>query len=141
MQYYMRRVSLGSVGRLGCFLGWLAVLPPSLLLAWLVIFVAQSVHQAFAQIKPLNMSLLGQQVLHLDFLQLLQLQALAEMAATLAQNPVLTFVSIAFLAVLIGGLLWMLIALMIGLVYNLIASAGWGLALELEPINKATAGR
>lgn len=141
MQYYMRRVSLGSVGRLGCFLGWLAVLPPSLLLAWLVVFMAQSVHQAFAQIKPLNMSLLGQQVLHLDFLQLLQLQALAEMAATLAQNPVLTFVSIAFLAVLIGGLLWMLIALMIGLVYNLIASAGWGLALELEPINKATAGR
>ncbi len=141
MQYYLRRVSLGSVGRLGCFLGWLAVLPPSLLLAWLVVFVVQSIHQAFAQIKPLNASVFGQQVLHLDFLQLLQLQALAEIVATLAQNPVLTFVSTAFVAVLIGGLLWMLIALMIGLVYNLIASVGWGLALELEPTNKAAAGR
>ncbi len=141
MQYYLRRVSLGSVGRLGCFLGWLAVLPPSLLLAWFVVFVAQTIHQAFAQIKPLDASLLGQQVLHLDFLQVLQLQALAEIVATLAQNPVLTFVSTAFLAVLIGGLLWMLIALMIGLVYNLIASVGWGLVLEVERTHKATAGR
>ncbi len=141
MQYYVRRVSLGSVGRLGCFLGWLAVLPPSLVLAWLVVFVAQSIHQAFAQIKPLDMSLLGQQVLHLDLLQLLQLQTLAQIVATLAQNPILTFVSTAFVAVLIGGLLWMLIALIIGLVYNLVAGVGWGLAIELEPTNKATAGR
>ncbi len=141
MPYYLRRVSLGSVGRLGCSLGWLAVLPPSLLLAWLVVFVAQIIHQALAQIKPLNASIAGQQVLHLDLLQLLQLQTLAEIIATLAQNPVLTFVATAFLAVLIGGLLWMLVALLIGLVYNLIASVGWGLALEVEPTNKATAGR
>ncbi len=141
MQYYLRRVSLGSVGRLGCFLGWLTVLPPSLFLAWLVVLVVQGVHQALAQIKPLSASVLGQQVLHLDFLQALQLQALADTAATFAQNPVLTFVSIAFLSVLIGGLLVMFIALMVGLVYNVIAGVGWGLALELEPRNKATTDR
>ncbi len=141
MPYYVRRVSLGSVGRLGCFLGWLAVLPPSLVLAWLVVLVVQAVHQALGQIKPLSASVLGQQVLHLDFLQLFQLQTLAETAATLAQNPVLTFVSIAFLSVLIGGLFVMFIALMVGLVYNVIAGAGWGLALELEQTKTRATGR
>ncbi len=138
MQYYVRRVSLASAGRLGCLLGWLAVLPPSLVLAWLVVLVAQRVHQALVQIKPLSASALGQEVLRVDFLQLLQLQALAEATATLAQNPVLTFISIAFLSILIGGLLWMFTALIVGLVYNLIARAGWGLALELDPTNKLT---
>jgi hypothetical protein len=141
MQYYVRRVSLGSAGRLGCLLGWLAVLPPSLVLAWLVVQAAQRVNQALAQIKPLSASVLGQQVLHLDFLQLLQLQALAETVATLAQNPVLTFISIAVFAVLIGGLLCMFTVLIVGLVYNLIARAGWGLALELEPTNRLTTSR
>lgn len=140
MRYYVRRVNLWSAGRQGCLLGWLVALPPSLLSAWLVVWVAQGVHQSLAQIKPVTASLFGQELLRLDFLQLLQLQALAQAAATLAQDPLLTFVSITVLLMLIGGLLWMLVVLFVSLAYNLVAGIGLGLTLELDPANQLKAG-
>lgn len=139
MRYYLRRVGLQSMARLGCFLGWLIALLPALLSAGLVVLVLQRVHEALVQIKPFSVTFFGQELLRVDLLQLLQLQPLDRLLQPWAENPVSTFLSFTLLLMLIGGALWMATVLLVGLVYNLIARFGWGLVLELKETRRTPA--
>lgn len=141
MRYYLRRVGLQSMARLGFFLGWLIALLPSLFSAGLAVLVLQRVHTTLVQIKPFTVNLFGQELLRLDFLQLLQLQPLDRVLQPWADNPVSTFLSFTLLLMLIGGALWMVTVLLVGLVYNLLARFGWGLVLELKETSRAPADR
>ncbi len=141
MQCYVRRVKLESPGRVGCLWGWPVALPPSLLLAGSVVWLGKQVLQALVQVKPLTVSLFGEDGVRLDFLEPLQLGPLAQGAATLDQNPAVTFVSLARFSIAMGGLLWMLTVLVVGLAYNGIARARRGVEVELEPMNKPTTVR
>ncbi len=132
MRYYVRRIGLGSVGRFGCFLGWLVALLPSLCMAGLAVVVLQRVHDALSQIQPVNVTVLGEQVVHLDFLDLLHLQPIDAAIAPWAQDPVMTFIAITFALTLIGAAVWLIILLLLGLGYNLIARLGLGVELELK---------
>ncbi len=132
MRYYLRRVRLQSMARLGFFLGWLVAFLPALLSAGLVVFVLQRVHEALGQIKPFTVNAFGQDLLRLDLLQILQLQPLDRTLQPWALNPVSTFLFIAIVLMLIGGALVMLTVLLVGLVYNLIARFGLGLEMELR---------
>ncbi len=132
MRYYLRRVRLQSMARLGFFLGWLVAFLPALLSAGLVVFVLLQVHEVFGQIKPFTVNAFGQDLLRLDLLQILQLQPLDRALQPWALNPVSTFLSIAIVLMLIGGALVMLTVLLVGLVYNLIARFGLGLEMELR---------
>ncbi len=132
MRYYVRQIGLGSVGRFGCLLGWLVALLPSLCIAGLLVVVLQRVHDALAQVQPVTVTLLGQQLLRLDFLDLLHLQPLNASITPWAQSPLMTFVAITFVFTLIGAALWMITLLLVGLGYNLIARLGFGLELELK---------
>ncbi len=132
MRYYVRRIGLESVGRFGCFLGWLVALLPSLCMAGLAVVILQRVHDALAQVQPVNVNVLGQQLVHLDFLDLLHLQPLNAAISPWAQDPVTTFIAITFVLTLVGAAFWLVILLLLGLGYNLIARLGLGVELELK---------
>jgi hypothetical protein len=137
MQYTIRRIDLPSVGRVGCIVGWLVAFLPALCLAGLGVFILQSVNQAFEQVKPLTLSVLGQEVLRIDFLNVLQLQPLAQAIQPWAQNSMFTFVVLTVLLLLVGGILWMLTGLLVSVIYNLIARLGWGLTVDLVEAGRA----
>lgn len=132
MRYYVRQIGMGSVGRFGCLLGWLIALLPSLCIAGLFVVVVQRVHDALARVQPVNVTVLGQQIVHLDFLDLLQLQPLNAGITPWAQAPLMTFVAMTFVLTILGAALWMMMLLLVGLGYNLIARLGFGLELELK---------
>ena len=131
MRYMIRRIDLPSAARVGCILGWLLAFLPALCLAGLGVLAIQTVNQAFEQFKPLTVSFLGQQVLSIDFLNVLQLQPLAQAVRPWAQNSVSTFVLLTVLFSLAGGILWTLTGVLVSAGYNLIARLGWGLSVDL----------
>ena len=132
MRYTIRRIGLTSVARLGCLLSGLAVFPPALFLAGLTVAAIQRIHAALQQIEPLTLTLLGQELVRIDLLDALRLQPVASRVAELAQGPVLAFRSLTLILVLTGAGLATLSAVLIALAYNLLARAGWGLAVELR---------
>jgi len=131
VRYYLRRISLSRVARLGCALGWLAALPPAVGLAGGILFILQRMQQALQQVEPLTVSLLGQEVLRIDWLDVLRLQPLADRLALWTDNLVLTFIVLSLGFTLLGSVLLLLIGLLVCGAYNLLSQAGWGLAVEL----------
>jgi hypothetical protein len=131
MRYTIRRIELKSIARLGCFLGWVIALFPAMLTAGLVAFVIDKVYAAFLQIKPFSLSLLGQEVLRVDLLNVLQLQPLQHALQPWAQNVWLTFGVVTLVLAVAGGAIWFIGGLLAGMFYNLIARLGLGLTLEL----------
>src|SRR5438876_86353 len=80
--------------------GWLVALCPALCLAGVAVQVLQRINQAFARIEPLEITVLGQQVARLDFLEILRLSAAAQIVARLVGSLPLTFVLLAALLTL-----------------------------------------
>lgn len=132
MRYTIKSVDLGSTARLGCLLGWLAALLPAICFAGLSVTLLQRLSQTLAQIKPITLSVLGQELGRIDFLQVLHLQDLAVMLSVYTHDVILLFVLLAAILALGGGLILMVTAVLIGLTYNLVASAGGGLTVELR---------
>ena len=132
MRYTIRRIGLTSVARLGCLLSGLAVFPPALFLAGLTVAAVQRIHEALQQIEPLTLTLLGQELVRIDLLDALRLQPVANRVAELAQGPDLAFRSLTLILVLTGAGLATLSVVLIAVAYNLLARAGWGLAVELR---------
>lgn len=141
MRYTVRRINLASVARLGCMLSGLAALPPALCLAWLTVTALQRIQQALLQVKPLTVSLLGQELVRINLLDAFRLQPLANSVTQWTQDLFLTFGSLTLILVLIGGLLATVSAVLIGIAYNLLAQAGWGLTLELGDEQRPRAGQ
>ncbi len=141
VRYTVRRIGLTSVARLGCMLGWLTALLPALCFAGLAVAVVQRVHQALQQVTPITLSLFGQELIRIDLLEVLRLQPLAQVLARWAENPMLTFFSLALGLTLLGGVFWILTSLLVSEVYNLAARAGWGLVLELREEHQSTTSK
>ncbi len=132
MHYTIRRIDLGSTARLGCLLGWLAALPPALCVAGLSVLLLERLAQALAQIKPIILNVFGQELARIDLLQVLHLQSFAVMLAVYVGETLVTFVLLAAVLALGGGLILMVTAVLVGLTYNLVASLGGGLTVELR---------
>jgi hypothetical protein len=141
MRYTIRRIDLGSIARLGFFLGWLIALFPALLVAGVGVIVIQKVNDVLQQVKPFTLDFLGQQVMRVDFLNILQLQPVQQTIQPWAQTPWLTFFTLTFGLVLIGGFLWMMTGLLAGIVYNVIARLGLGITLDMVETNRLRPGR
>src|SRR5437868_3891671 len=78
MRYRIRRIGPGSALRVGCAAGWLVMLCPALCLAGIAVQALQRINQAFAQIEPIDITVLGQPVARIDFLEILRLSAAAQ---------------------------------------------------------------
>ena len=86
MRYTVKRVSLRSALRLGFLLGGLVSLPPALLGAGIAVVALKTVNQALAQVTPITLSLLGQDLAQIDLLAALGLRLTAQTVGGLADR-------------------------------------------------------
>jgi hypothetical protein len=135
-RYKIRRITPASALRVGCAAGWLVALCPALCLAGVAVQVLQRINQAFARIEPIEITVLGQQVARLDFLEILRLSAAAQIVARLVGSLPITFVLAAALLTLLGAVMLAVGVLFFSVGYNLLASWGGGLEVELNVENE-----
>jgi hypothetical protein len=131
MRYIVRQISLRHVTRIGCALGWLTSLPPALCLAGIIVAFLHRLQQALQQVEPLTLSVLGQEVIRIDWLDVFRLQPLADHLAQWTGNLGLTFTLLTLLLMIGGNILVLLIGLLVSGAYNLLGRRGWGLVVEL----------
>lgn len=132
MHYRIRRVTLGSALRVALALGWLVAIGPAMCIAVLAVRVLTRVSAAFAQIEPIEVSVLGRLIARFDILERLQLASTAQTIAEMAQHPTNTFVIFTLLLTLVGAIAILVVALLFCLGYNLLAGVGGGLEVELD---------
>lgn len=132
MRYTIHRISPGSAVRVGCVVGCLVALFPALFLAGLAVQALQSVNQVLARAEPIEISMMGRDLARIDILELLNLSGTAQTVNGLVQQTPLTFALLAAALLVAGTLFFVFIVLLVSLCYNLLASKGWGLEVELR---------
>ncbi|MBI5029981.1 MAG: hypothetical protein HZB51_05595 [Chloroflexi bacterium] len=136
MRYMVRRIDLASIARLGLFLGWIIVLVPAMIVAGAGVIAIEKINEALAQVKPFSIDLLGQQLMRVDLINLLQLQPVQQTIQPWAETPWLTFLTLTLGLLLVGGFLWMFTGLMAGMLYNIIARLGLGLMVDMVEVGR-----
>jgi len=136
MKVAIRRVSPISLGKAGCLLGVVAALLPSLLCGLLGLGVVGLLRHWLEGWQEVTVSLLGQEITHLNFVQLLGLEKVLALLQTLGATslPAL-FLAVLALALVSGAFLAVTVAL-VGLAYNLLASATGGIVVEMTAVGK-----
>jgi hypothetical protein len=132
MRYTIRRIAPGSALRVGCTVGWLVALCPALCLAVAVVQVLQRVNQAFTRIEPLDITVLGQPVARIDFLEILRLSDAAQAVGRLVATVPATLIILTLLLTLLGAVVLAATLLLFSAGYNLLARIGGGLEVELQ---------
>lgn len=136
MKVAIRRVGLASLGKFGCLLGVVAAFLPSLLCGLIGLGLANLVRRWLEDWQEMTISVLGQEIARFDLVYLLGLDRLLELSKILASAsaPVLV---LAVLALALGsGALLAVMAILVGLAYNLLASATGGLVVEMTSIGE-----
>lgn len=136
MQVAIRRISLKSLSGMGCLLGVIAAFLPSVLGGLLIVGLADLLRRWLESWQEVNVSLLGQEIAHLNFVRLLGLEQALELLQTLgaASAPVLFLIVLA--VALAGGALLTVTVVVAGLAYNLLAQATGGVIVEMEAVGK-----
>ena len=132
MRYTIRRIAPWSALRVGCAVGWLVALCPALCLTVVAIQALQRINQAFQRIEPLDISVLGQPVARIDFLEILRLSGAAQTVARLTGNLQVTFLLLLLIVTLAGAAILAGALLLFCGGYNLLAWLGGGLEVELQ---------
>jgi hypothetical protein len=134
MKVAIRRVSLLSLGRLGCLLGVVAAFLPSLLCGLLGLGLTSLVRRWLEGWQEITITLLGRDVASFDLVQLLGLERLLDLLQVLAtaSGPAL-FLAVMILALVCGALL-AVIVILVGLAYNLLSAASGGLVVEMAAL-------
>jgi len=132
MRYTIRRIAPGSALRVGCTVGWLVALCPALCLAVAAVQVLQRVNQAFTRIEPLDITVLGQPVARIDFLEILRLSDAARAVGRLVATVPATLIILTLLLTLLGAVVLAAAMLLFSAGYNLLATIGGGLEVELQ---------
>ncbi len=136
MKVAIRRISLRSLGGMGCLLGVVAAFLPSLLCGLLGLGAATLLRQWLESWQEVNVNLLGQEIAHLNFVQLLGLDKVLELLQTLgAASAAVLFLVVLALALTNGAFLAATVAL-VGLAYNLLAKVTGGLVVEMRAVGK-----
>jgi hypothetical protein len=134
MKVAIRRVSLASLGKMGCLLGVVAASLPSLLCGLAGLGLAGLLRHWLEGWQAVTISVLGREIAHFDFVDLLGLEKVLSFLQTLASASVpVLFLGVLILAVASGVLLALIVAL-VGLAYNLIASATGGVVVEMTAV-------
>ena len=137
MKVAIRRVSLRSLAKVGCLLGVAAAFLPSLLCGLAAIAALHAGARWLGSWQDLALPLWGQEIARIDLIQSLGLERVLSglQTATTVSGAVL-FLGVMSLALLSGALLALIVGL-VGLVYNLLASATGGLVVELSQVPTA----
>ncbi len=134
MKVAIQRVSLSSLGRMGCLLGAVAAMLPSLLCGLVGLGLARVVLRWLQGWQDLTISALGQEIARFDMVHFLGLDRLLDslQVLTTVSIPVL-LLAVLFLA-LVAGLVLALIVILVGLAYNLVAAGTGGLVVEMKQV-------
>ena len=132
MRYTIRRISVSSIMRFGCALGWLLAVLPALTCAGFSVAALQRIYQTLQLVEPITLSLFGQNVARIDLLETLRLRSVEQSLGQWMATPLITVLLLTLILVLLGSLLCVVIGGLVGWAYNLLAAAGWGLTLELQ---------
>jgi len=92
----------------------------------------QRINQAFQRIEPLDISVLGQPIARIDFLEILRLNGAAQIVSRLTGSLLLTFLLLLLLLTIAGAAVLAGVSLLFSGGYNVLASVGGGLEVELQ---------
>lgn len=138
MKMSVRRIGLGSLGKMGCLLGTVAAFLPSLLCGLLATGAAVALHRWLASWQEASLGfelpLVGEQSLTFDLVELLRLEGVLSFLDTVTAASALTLILAVLALAVVSGLLLALIVTLVGLAYNLVASATGGLVVEMKPL-------
>ena len=136
MKVAIRRVSLTSLGKMGCLLGIVAAVLPSLLCGLAGLGVTGLVRRWLEGWQEVTITLLGRDMASIDLVQILGLQELLETLQLLASaSASVLFLTVLALALAFGALL-AAIVILVGLAYNLLAAPSGGLVVEMAALQE-----
>jgi hypothetical protein len=121
---------------MGCMLGIVAAMLPSLLCGLAVVALGGIVREWLEGWQALSISFLGQEVATVDLVQFLNLEQLLHTLQRLGSVSVLGLILAVLFIALVSGLLLALIITLMGLAYNLLSSATGGVVVELSAENQ-----
>lgn len=136
MKVAIKRVSLRSLGKMGCLLGIVAAFLPSLLCGLLVLGLALLVGGWLESWQEVPISLLGQEIVRLDFVDLLGLDQVLDVLQTLASASGAVLLLVVLGLALTSGLLLAIVIALVGLAYNLLAAATGGIVVEMAAVGR-----
>jgi hypothetical protein len=136
MKAAIRRIHLASLGKMGCLLGAVAAFLPSLLCGLLALGLAGLVRGWLESWQDLTISLLGQEIARVDLVQFLGLDGVLGISQTLASASGLVLALAVLVLALVSGFLLAMIIILVGLAYNLLASATGGVVVEMHAVKE-----
>lgn len=134
MKVAIQRVSLRSLGKMGCLLGAVTAILPSLLCGLLGLGAARLVLGWLESWQDLTISLLGQEIARFDMVQFLGLDKVLDSLQVLATISVPVLLLVILVLALVAGIVLALMIMLVGLVYNLVAAGTGGLVVEMNQV-------
>lgn len=136
MKVAIQRVSLTSLGKMGCLLGVVAAFLPSLTCGLLGVGLADLVLQWLEGWQDLTISLLGQEIARFDLVHFFGLDKVLEYLQVVTAASGWMLLLAALLLALLAGLVLAVIIILVGLVYNLVAASTGGLVVEMSTVSQ-----
>jgi hypothetical protein len=137
MKVAIKRVSLRSLGKMGCLLGVVAAFLPSLLCGLLGVGLALTLGGWLESWQEVSISLLGQEIIHLNFVHLLGLDRVLEVLQTWASASGAVLLLVVLGLALLSGLFLAVVIALVGLAYNLLAAATGGIVVEMAAVGRS----
>ena len=131
MKLAIRRVSLVSLSKFGCLLGFVAAFLPSLLFGLLFLGLAGLVGRWLEGWQEMSISLLGQEIASIDLVHLLDLEKLLQSVQVLTSASAPVLLLLVLILALFSGIMMAIVVTLMGVVYNLLATATNGLVVEV----------
>ena len=134
MKVAIQRLSLTSLGRMGCLLGAVAAFLPSLLCGLLFFALAAMAGGWLESWQDLTISVLGQEIARFDLIEFFGLDGVLELLQALAAASVPTMLLVVLGMAVISGILLAVIIMLTGLAYNLLAATTGGVVVEMSAV-------
>ncbi len=129
-RYRIRSISVGSLSKFGCLLGALVSCVPSLLLASAAMLTVSGMRRLLESWQGAEIRILGQAI-PINVLALLNLESLLQRAQMIEGLSWALFFALVVLGSCLGGLVFLVVGDLAGLIYNFVASISGGLEVEL----------
>jgi len=130
MKLAIQSISLKSLDKMGCLLGAVLACLPSLLCGMLAMGIVQLLRHWLEGWQQIRIELLGHEVVNFDLVHQLGLTEFLRWMQVIAGLSWLAVILIGLLLALLIGLILATIAILLGLLYNLLASATGGVVLN-----------
>ena len=134
MKVSIQRLSLTSLGRMGCLLGAVAAFLPSLLCGLLGFALAALAGGWLESWQDLTIAFLGQEIARFDLISFFGLDGVLEFLQALATASVPIMLLVILGMAVISGILLAVIIMLTGLAYNLLAAATGGVVVEMSAV-------